>query len=200
MHIRKLKRRFVWWLSLVLLSLALAGLFAFGVQGLLVALIRPVLMLFWFIDVLPEIVVWAVVVILGAVVALRARGALPHPHHHTRLETKKAPVSFAENETVASIASLVKRVETSGVARDVLGRHLAELAVSLLCRRRCISPPEAWRLMHREQWPTDQRVYGVLFPEQTSHPAGEHLQDLEYAVRFLEHYDRGGIDDNSRGS
>ena len=199
MHIRKLKRRFVWWLSLVLLSLALAGLFVFGVQGLLVALIRPVLMLFWFIDILPEIVIWAMVVILGAAVALRARQALP-PHHHTQQESEKALVSSKESAMVTSIASLVQHAETSSVARDVLGRHLAELAVSLLCRRRCISPPEAWRLMHREQWPTDQRVYGVLFPEQTSHPAGEHLQDLEYAVRFLEHYDRGGIDDDPRGS
>ena len=199
MHIKKPDRRLVWWLALLLLSLALAGIFVFGMQDLLVALISPVLMLFWLIDLLPEFVVWAMVVILGAAVAQRARRALPL-HHHTQLEVKKEPISFTENETVAYIASLVQQANTSMVARDILGRHLAELAVSLLCRRQCISPPEAWNLMHRGKWPMDQRIYRVLFPPQALRPAKKYLQALEYTVTFLEHYDRGGIDDNPRCS
>jgi hypothetical protein len=194
MHTEKPKRRFVWWLALLLLSLGLAGLFVFGLQPLLVALIRPLVILFWFIDVLPEVVVWVVVVILGAVLAMWDRGSLTS--RRPQREGEKAPVSSTENKGVDSISNLIQRAQVSSVARNIVGWQLAGVAVTLLCRRRCISPREAWQLMYREKWPMDQRVYGVLFPQQTLYPANEYLQNLGYAVSFLEHYDRGSMNDN----
>jgi len=231
MRMDKLSGRRIWWLALLLLSLTLAGIFAVGMRDLLIALVTPLLGLIWFIDMLPEYVIWVVVVILGAIVALAARGALTQregetppalpPANIAFMQTteflgtvkvlralrkltpgptqqggKKALVSSTKSETVASIASLVQRSKTSATARDILGRHLAELAVSLLCRRRCISPPEAWRLMHRGKWPTDQRIYRTLFPQESLFPTNKHLDDLQHALEFLEDYDRGGADDN----
>ncbi len=197
MHTEKPSRRFVWWFALIFLSLGLAGIFAFGLQAFVAALIRPLAILFWFIHyVLPEVVVWAVVAILGAVLAMRARWGLRA--RRSQWEGGKAPVSSTENKGVASIADLIRQAEVSGMSRDILGRQLGEVAVALLCRRRCISPGAAWQLIYREEWPIDRRVYGILFPQQPSCPAKQYFQDLEYAVRFLEDYDRGGINDNQR--
>ncbi len=98
------------------------------------------------------------------------------------------------------MAHLIQDAGTSRVVRNRIGRHLAEMAVNLLVRRRRISSQEAWQLMHQGKWPADHRIHGVLFPQQTLCPANEYLQDFERAVSFLEHYDRGGINDDSEGS
>ena len=172
-----------------------AGVLALALQGPMAALLtEPLVRLWWFIDSLPQRLMWGALALLGLLVTfLLGRG----PRRERPGSELESPPRRSPSQTqIDHLARLIRLAETSPWAREALGRYLRERAAGLRALREGIDLEEAREEIHQGRWPTDPRLAEVLRPEREGRDRHydydyDYAAKLVYVLDFLECYAKG---------
>ncbi len=152
-----------------------------------------------YVDALHQGVVWNVLLFAVGVALLRhallrlSQGGPPSP-------AARGSPPDREPSDLARLADLVRRAETSALARQAIGRRLSGIAVALRTQREGIPPEKAWEEFKQEEWPPNRELAGVLRPEEgwnRPRRAPGYRQRLHAAVDLLSQYADGGTIDRT---
>ncbi len=183
----RLERRRPWVVGL-LLVVGLIGLAALllWVQGGAAArvLAMPFLYVGWFVDRLPQVLVWGTLVFLGVLVS-RRMGRRRRPVR--RLQASSA----LSEDGLQTLARQIRMSDRSLWARRRLGARLSRTAVAIRVRREGVEPETAWRELRSGHWPGDERLAEVLRPPRRGRLGDAYARDLEYCLSLLEGWRRG---------
>ncbi len=175
-----------WALIAALLGLALL---TFLLRDLAAAFLDGVLRVLWFIDALPQVLVWGVLVAALLYLTSRLGGKVRRAGRPVRGDT--API----RSELAELADLVRACEGSPSAQRALGERLGKIAVALRLRREALPADQAWDELEAGRWPPDPELRAVLRPSRRLVPVG-YRGKLVQAVDKLWLYAQGGeLDD-----
>lgn len=143
----------------------------------------------WFIDALPQAVVWGVLVLVLLVLTFRLGGRGRRPAR------AREPAGGPLRSELAELTKLVRACEGSVSAQRALGTRLGRIAVALRVRREALPPDQAWDELEAGRWPPDPELQAVLRPSRRLVPLG-YRDKLAQAVDKLWLYAQGGeLDD-----
>ncbi len=181
------ERRRAWTVGL-LLAVGLIGLSALllWVHGGVVAqvLATPFLYVGWFLDRLPQVLVWGTLMVLGVLVARRMGQRRAHAGFRQRLP-------LPSRDELAVLAHQIKMSDRSLWARRRLGARLSRTAVAIRVRREGVEPELAWRELRAGHWPADTILAEVLRPPRRGRMRDTYAKDLERSLSLLEGWRRG---------
>lgn len=139
----------------------------------------------WFLDSLPQALVWFVVLFVLLVLTLRLGGKV------RPAKTGPEPRLERARSELAELAELVRECEASPYARRVLARRLGQAAVALRLHREPIVARQAWQELEEGHWPPSPALREVFHPGRTWGPRG-YRRRLALAVDKLWTYAQGG--------
>ncbi|MCX7750978.1 MAG: hypothetical protein N2320_05525 [Candidatus Bipolaricaulota bacterium] len=175
-----------WALVPALLGLALL---TFLLRDLAAALLDGVLRVLWFIDALPQALVWGALVLALLFLTSRLGGK---GRRRARPARQEAVPTWSE---LAELTGLVRDCDRSPAAQRVLAERLGRIAVALRVRREALPAGQAWEELEAGRWPPDPTLRAVLRPGRRPVPTGYRKQ-LAQAVDKLWLYAQGGqLDD-----
>ncbi len=143
------------------------------------------LRLLWFLDSLPQALVWFVVLLVLLFLTLRLGGKARPTTGRPEAREEAARSELAE------LAELVRECETSPYARRVLARRLAQAAVALRAHREPVTARDAWEDLEEGRWPSSPALREVLHPGRAWAPRG-YRKRLAQAIDELWTYAQGG--------
>ncbi len=173
-----------------------AGVAAFGLRFVVGWVLDGVFYLVWFVDALPQALVWFGLLAILFVLTLRLRGA---GRRRTRSVVDKSGSELLRSDLAAVVES-IRRAESSAQARGELGRRLGQAAVALRVKREAIPARQAWDDLADGLWPPRPDLQAVLCPERGRGwlgPRRGYVHDLARAVDQLWTYAQGGDFDGS---
>lgn len=143
------------------------------------------LWLLWFLDSLPQALVWSVLLLVLLLLSLRLGGK------GKLTPTAREPREGDARSNLVELTELVRECETSPHARRVLAQRLAQAAVALRLHREPIVARQAWDELEEGRWPPSPDVREVLHPGRVRSPRG-YRRKLAQAVDELWTYAQGG--------
>lgn len=139
----------------------------------------------WFIDALPQVLVWGVLVVALLYLTTRLGGTGRRTVRTARLEATPVRSDLSE------LTDLVRACEGSPSAQRALGERLGKIAVALRVRREAVAADQVWEELEAGRWPPDPELQAVLRPSRRLVPLG-YRGKLAQAVDKLWLYAQGG--------
>ncbi len=148
------------------------------------AMATPFLYLGWFVDRLPQVLVWGTLVVLGVLVSRRMG------RRQARVRRFHEP-SVPSQDGLETLARQIRMSDRSLWSRRRLGARLSRTAVAIRVRREGLEPEVVWRELRSGQWPRDKRLAEVLRPPRRGRLGDAYAHDLEHSLSLLEGWRRG---------
>jgi hypothetical protein len=174
--------------------LLVTGAAAYGLRFAVGWILDGIVYLVWFVDALPQTLVWFGLLAILFVLTLRLDKGRP------RKAAAVPPLSEPARSDLARLTECIQQAESSPHARRELQRRLGQTAVTLRVKREAIPPRQAWDDVVEGRWPAHPDVQAVLHPERGRAklvPRRGYVQQLARAVDGLWLYAQGGDFDGS---
>lgn len=172
----------------------LAGAAAYGLRFAVGWILDGIAHLMWFIEALPQALIWFTLLAVLVAVSLRLVPA-------TRQRVSGAPPrSEPPRSDLIELADNIRQAEFSPHARWVLRQRLGQAAASVRARRDAFPFRQVWEDIQEGRWPADPDLRAILHPERGRARLVPHrgfAQQLERALDALWSYGRGGGFDGS---
>ena len=178
----------------IAVALVAAGAAAYGLRFAVAWILDGIVYLIWFVEALPQVLVWFTVLALLIVVTLRLVPA------RKRRDFRAALPLDGRRSDLLEVADQIRQAEFSPLARWVLRQRLGHAAASLRVKREAILSGQAWDDIEKGRWPAHPDLQAVLRPERGRARLVPHrgfAQQLERALGALWSYARGGDLDGS---
>jgi len=150
--------RWAWWRTALLATTVVGLTTAALVGGLARGLLDAVLWLLWFLDALPQILVWGIVCGIGGWLLLTAF------LKDASVRSMDRPRACPTRRDLHDLAELIRDARRRPAARRALGRRLTEVAAPLHARCTGTPPKVALNEIHDGLWPPDPAMRAILHP------------------------------------
>lgn len=161
------------------------GLLTYALRDLVAFVLSGFLRFLWFLDSLPQALVWSVLLLVLLFLTLRLGGK-----GKPSTVAQEPRVKDARSELV-ELTELIRECEASPHARRVLAQRLAQAAVALRLHREPIVARQAWEELEEGRWPPSPDLREMLRPGRPGSPRG-YRRRLAQAVDELWMYAQGG--------
>jgi len=156
------------------------------------ALATEAIRVWWYIDAVPDVVLWIVVVVAGLWWVVRPR----RPAERQVAEGARATRTSVQG--VDRLAGNIRAARRSTGAQRLVGERVGRLAVLLRSANEGVPLELAMSEVHEGRWPRDERLVRVLRPARFAGLRRHYLAELETALEVLESMAKGESSDPER--
>ncbi len=180
-------------LAAVLLLGGMAALLAGAGGGALGrALAAEAIRVWWYIDAVPDVVLWIVVVLAGLWWVVRPRRPAE------RQAAAGANTRKSSGQGVDLLAWHIRAARRSPGAQRLVGERLARLAVLFRSANEGVPLEVGMNDVREGRWPRDERLTRVLRPARSAGFRRSYLDDVRVALEVLERMAEGESNDAER--
>ncbi|QAA76743.1 MAG: hypothetical protein BIP78_0977 [Candidatus Bipolaricaulis sibiricus] len=165
----------------------MAGAAVYALRFIVGWILDGIAYVIWFVDALPQALVWSALLVAVFVLSLRLRQGRP------RRQSTERPAAAPTPSELARLVACIRAGERSAHARGEIERRLGQVAVALRVKRESVTPRQAWDELTEGRWPTDPDLRAALHLDRGRPGSRQgYAHQLARAVDKLWRYAEGG--------